>query len=215
MAGEHWQPGDQIIVRYRTAGRLSGVIPVTVVADTPTCIAYYLAAGTPSKYPMDVDDVSLPLGHKRGGIGHRPWQVTDGVWHTNGRLYLVPPGAAHAFSLFWRDADWSLLGWYIDLQAPLRRIPQGFESEDYLLDLLVDPDGSWSWKDEHDFAIAQRAGRFSPADAAAIRAEAQRVIQTIESRAWPFDAGWEQWRPDQSWTIPTIPAGWDAVTEDR
>jgi hypothetical protein len=201
--------GDHIAVRYRTDGRLSGVIPVTVVENTPQCVAYYLAAGTPSKHPVDVDDALVPLSGERGGVGDRPWRVTDGVWHTNGRLYIIRPGAAHAFSLFWRDADWSFLGWYIDLQAPLRRIPIGFESEDYLLDILVEPDGAWSWKDEDHFEIAQRVGRFSSVEAEAIRSEAARVIETIESRAWPFNAGWERWRPDPSWTIPTIPADWD------
>lgn len=208
-----WQPGDQIVVRYRTSGRLSGVIPVTVVEDVPECIAYYLAAGIPSKCPIDLDDALNSLGSERGGTGSRPWRVTDGVWHTNARLYLVPPGAAHAYSLFWRAADWSFLGWYVDLQAPLRRIALGFESEDYLLDIVVEADGSWTWKDEDEFDDAQRAGRFSPVEAVAIHAEAARVIERIEARAWPFNAGWETWQPDPGWEIPTIPTDWDANLE--
>lgn len=207
------QSGDQIVVRYRTSGRSSGVIPVTVVEDSPDCIAYYLAAGTPTKYPVDLDDALIPLGIERGGVGTRPWRVTDGVWHTNGRLYLIRPGAAHAFSVFWSNADWSFLGWYVDLQAPLQRIAVGFESEDYLLDILVEPDGSWTWKDEDEFDAAQRVGRFSPVEAAAIRAEAASVIEQIEARSWPFNAGWKQWRPDPSWKIPMIPTNWDAITE--
>lgn len=210
-----WQSGDQIVVRYRTSGRLSGVIPVTVVKDAADCIALYLAAGTPSKYPVDLDDALTPLERERGGVGDRPWRVADGVWHTNARLYLIPPGAAHAFSAFWRDADWSFLGWYVDLQAPLQRIAQGFESEDYLLDILVEPDGSWTWKDEDEFEAAQHAGRFSPVEVAAIRAEAACVIATIEAQSWPFNAGWEQWRPNPAWQIPTIPADWDAISEHK
>lgn len=210
-----WHLGDHIVVRYWTSGRLSGVIPVTVVEDTHDYVAYYLAAGTPTKYPIDLVDVSPPLESERGGTGIRPWQVTEGVWHTNARLYLVQANTAHALSVFWRDADWSFLGWYVDLQAPLRRIPLGFESEDYTLDIVVKPDGSWSWKDRDEFEAARRVGRFSPAEAEAIRAEAARVIESIETRAWPFNAGWERWRPDSSWTTPTIPSDWDSVREER
>lgn len=205
-----WQLGDRIIVRFSTAGRLSGVLPVTVVQDAPDCIAYYLAAGTPYRHPIDLDAQSHHMGHKRGGSGVRPWRVTDGVWHSTERLYLIRPGAAHAFSAYWRAADWSFLGWYIDLQAPVCRIAQGFESEDYLLDVVVAPDGSWKWKDEDEFVMAQAAGRFSSPEAAAIRAEAARVIERIEARGWPLNAGWEAWRPNPSWPIPAIPVGWDA-----
>ncbi|HET7036036.1 MAG TPA: DUF402 domain-containing protein [Thermomicrobiaceae bacterium] len=210
-----WELGDQVVVRYWTDGRLSGVLPVTVVQDSPDSIAYYLAEGTPCKHPVDLDAASIPLGDERGGIGHRPWGVADLKWHTTSRLYLVTPGAAHAFSVFWRATDWSFLGWYVDLQAPLRRTRRGFESEDYLLDIVVAPDGSWKWKDEDEFEISQRAGRFSSAETAAIRAEAARVIERIEARTWPLDAGWEDWRPDPAWPIPMIPDGWNAVDENH
>ena len=70
----------------------------------------------------------------------------------------------------------------------------------------VRPDLSWSWKDEHELEAASRLGRFSPDEAAAIRAEGERVIA-----AWPFPTGWEDWRPDPSWPIPQLPEGWDRV----
>ncbi len=206
-----WRPGDQIVVRYRTSGRLSGVIPVTIAASGPDFIAYYLAAGTPYKYPVDIDDGVGLLGRERGGIGDRAWRMIDGVWHTNVRLYVVPHGAAYAISLFWQASDWAFLGWYVDLQAPLVCIPCGFETEDYLLDILVAPDRSWRWKDEDELEIAVHAGRFSTAQAAQIRAKAQRVVRMIEMWTWPFNADWEHWRPDPSWPVPKLPDGWDVV----
>ena len=63
---------------------------------------------------------------------------------------------------------------------------------------------------EDELNRAQTFGRFSAADIAAIGAAADRVIETIETHAWPFNAGWEQWRPDPAWAIPTIPPNWDA-----
>ena len=56
-------------------------------------------------------------------------------------------------SLFW-DESWSFLGWYVNLQSPLRRSPLGFDMTDWALDVWVEPDGRWQWKDEDDFAAS-------------------------------------------------------------
>jgi hypothetical protein len=40
-------------------------------------------------------------------------------------------------------------------------------------------------------------------DAAAVRAEAERVLE-----AWPFPSGWEEFEPDPAWPAPRFPAGW-------
>ena len=53
---------------------------------------------------------------------------------------------------------------------------------------------------------AIRLGRFSPDEAATIRAEGENVVA-----AWPFPTGWEEWRPDPAWPIPQLPDGWDRV----
>jgi hypothetical protein len=50
--------------------------------------------------------------------------------------------------------------------------------------------GTWHWEDEDDFAEAQALGVFTPAEAAAVRAEGERVIA---ARPWP--TGLESWRP--------------------
>jgi hypothetical protein len=70
--------------------------------------------------------------------------------------------------------------------------PTGIETTDHALDVVIDVDGSWRWKDEADFAEAQRLGVFSSEEAAAIRVEGERVVA---ARPWP--TGWEDWRP--SW----------------
>jgi len=76
------------------------------------------------------------------------------------------------------------------LQAPMVVRNGGLETTDHALDVIVEPDGTWRWKDEDDFAEAQALGVFTPAEAAAVRAEGERVIA---ARPWP--TGWEDWRP--------------------
>jgi len=78
----------------------------------------------------------------------------------------------------------------------VRRVPAGFDTADHVLDLQVAPDMTWSWKDEHEMAEAIRIGRFSQAEARAIRSAGERVIPVIEARQWPFDGSLVGWRPD-------------------
>jgi hypothetical protein len=48
-------------------------------------------------------------------------------------------------------------------------------------------------------------GFFSTEQAAAFRAEGERVIAE-----WPFPTGWEDWRADPSWPVPSVPGRWAA-----
>ena len=66
----------------------------------------------------------------------------------------------------------------------------------------------WSWKDEHEVPVAIAEGFLTEDEAAAARAEGERVIELVERRASPFSDGWERWRPDPSWPVPALPEGW-------
>jgi hypothetical protein len=46
--------------------------------------------------------------------------------------------------------------------------------------------------------------------AAEIRSEGERVVADIEAARFPFDGSWLDFRPDEAWPLPTLPAeGWD------
>jgi hypothetical protein len=178
---EPFAPGRPIVVRHVRGDRVFLLWTANVVADTDELLALWIPAGAPCLRPAVRTE--LPYEQK----------LVDQPWQEPGVLQLWPVDAAHAI--------W-LLGdvWYVNLQAPFRRTRHGVDTADQLLDLVRTRAGEWRWKDEHDLARAVEQGFIPEREAAAIRAEARRVIA-----ADPFPTGWEDWEPDPSWPLPDLP----------
>ena len=135
-----------------------------------------------------------------GTVAHRH------VWTRTHVLWLVREGGdRHMLGLFWGE-DWGFLGWYVNLQAPLVVRGGRFETTDWALDVWVEPDGIWEWKDEDHFARMVERGFLEEETAAEIRAEGERVIA---ERPWP--TGWEDWRPPSDWEPLPLPEDWHVV----
>ncbi len=206
---QHWSSGDTALLRTVVEnGRVGSVLPTTVVQDSDDLVALYLAPGTTCKRRAG----------KRGGPhgrvlvedsgGHEDW-----TWSENRRLILWhPPELQHAVSLFWRDADNMFLGWYVDVLKPLRRTPLGFDTRDLILDVVIDPDRTWNWKDEDELAWHQEQGYIAPHEAEAIRNEGKRSVSLLEAHDPLFDDIWTLWRPDPGWGIPDVTEGWSVVS---
>lgn len=128
----------------------------------------------------------------------------DHAWDSTHVLRFMRPGHSHTVEVYW-DLDWKLIGWYINLQAPLTIDSARFDTTDWALDLVISPTGQWRWKDEDDLAEALELGLLSDRQAAEVRAEGARVIA---ARPWP--TGWEDWRPPPQWTALPLPTDWDA-----
>jgi predicted RNA-binding protein associated with RNAse of E/G family len=138
------------------------------------------------------------------------WVDEEGTWFGGGRLFLARTGAAHSICPSWRS-DYSFIGWYVNLEDPWRRTHLGFDTKDHVLDIWVLADRSWRWKDEDELEAAVGAGLFTLHEAKAIREEGERVIERVEAWTEPFNEGWEQWRPDPDWPLPSVPEGWDRL----
>ncbi len=111
-------------------------------------------------------------------MGDHAWDVSS--------LWIIHPGDWHSTWVSWRP-DGSHLGWYINLQAPMRRNPIGFEAMDLMLDIVAEPDLSWIWKDRDEFdeIVARRI--FDADTARRVTNEALSVIEDIENHRAPFD----------------------------
>ena len=193
------RPGDPVLLRSVYRGRVRWAFPHRFVANDGGRVVLHLAPGTRGVW-MGRDPDGRYLERWAGDEDPHPY-----AWRFHHLLWLIRPGEAHMLGLKW-DERWRFVGWYVNLQAPVETTPLGFDTCDFALDVEVEPDGAWRWKDEDDFAEAQQLGLFDPPAAAAVRAEGERVIA---ERPWP--TGWEGWRADASSTPPSLPDGWARV----
>ena len=193
-----WHPGDPVAFRFIRYGKVRGAMPHVVVRDGAELVALHIPVGARGKRPAWD-------GRPIRGQADREWELRDHAWHSWRVLRLIRARDWYSLDLFWDAAD-AFAGWYVNIQEPLRRTPIGFDTDDLVLDLWVEPDGTASWKDEDELAAAVELGRFSPDQARAIRGEGERVLA---ARPWP--TGWEDWQPDPAWPTPTLPHGWGQV----
>jgi predicted RNA-binding protein associated with RNAse of E/G family len=200
-AAAAWASGDAVLLREIHRGRVWAARPATIVSDEPGLVALYLEPGIRWMRPVAASS-GVPLR-----MPAPDWQLAEAIADGSRVLYLIQPGAAHAVHLRWLPPDWRFEGWYVNLQEPLRRSPDGFDYMDHMLDIVVDPDLSWRWKDEDELTEAVASGLVSEGWAERVRSEGRRVVRRIEGRQPPFTEPWDRWEPDPAWRTPTLPDG--------
>lgn len=194
-------PGDPVALREVWHGHVWAARPATVVADRDDQTSFFIPAGTTWMAPVR-DGRSLRLPEEAFAL--EPAITVDHV------LSFAWPGVAHASLLFFHP-DWRPRHWYVNLQDPLRRTGIGFDTLDHQLDLIVELDGTWRWKDEEELAAAIARGLIAAGDEARLRAEGERAVRRVVGREPPFDEDWTTWRPDPAWPAPALPDGWERV----
>lgn len=104
--------------------------------------------------------------------------------------------------------------WYIDMQLPNRRTADGIVTQDCALDITADAELNWKWKDKEEFEQLEAMGWITAVEKARLQAEAELVIERIEQRRAPFNEPWPDWRPDPSWTVPSLPQDWAYIPDE-
>jgi hypothetical protein len=195
---DRFAPGDVVALRYITrAESMVGMTwPARVVCDEDDLVALWIPEGTEYR-----------AWHRPPG---EPRRLVPARWRRE-TLRLMFPGAAHSVWCSWEGPTRAFRMYYVNFEEPFRRTTVGFDTNDHTLDIVVWPDFRWEWKDRDEFEALVEQGVFSPEFAQSVLAESERVIATIEQRAGPFADGWPGWTPPADWTVPELPAGWDAV----
>ena len=141
--------------------------------------------------------------------------LQPGRWRGHGVLILTPPEVAHSIWWFFGD-DASFTGWYVNLEAPAQRWRGGIDVVDQALDIWVDPNLRWRWKDEDEFADHTDHPLFwTQQEADQIRAEGERMIELAQAGAYPFDGTHLDFKPDPAWETTELPPIWDLPAQRR
>jgi hypothetical protein len=134
--------------------------------------------------------------------------LRPGRWSGCDVLILMPAQAD--YSVWWFFVAGSFTGWYVNLEArgPLwtEGGVRGVDVVDHELDIVVDPQRAWAWKDEDDLrAVTGLPGYWDDAAASRIRATGLGVIAAIDNAAFPFDRTYTTFRPPADWVVARMP----------
>jgi hypothetical protein len=231
---ERWQRGDEITLRYTGIhdGRIRG---------RPGLMHGFAHYVVEDEDREDLLAVWLPAGGERRFIdlADRTHEVAPVPW-TLDTLRLMIPGKAYSIMLFWGaarridepsahfprweslreeraraaqrvDLPREFMGWYVNLEAPFVRTAIGVDTSDNNLDILVDPDLSWEWKDEEYTQHWEDMGVFTPEDTAGFYAAGTDVIALVEGRRFPFDGALQDFQPPPHWGMPKFHPDWERL----
>jgi hypothetical protein len=176
-----------------------------VVSDDEAGLLLWHAAGSDFARLRDAEGNSqheVPMDQMR-----EP-RLVPTTWTGSDILVLMPRNAAH--SVWWFFNSGRFAGWYVNLEDPYVRHDMGVDTTDLVLDIWAEPDRTWRWKDEDEFAaLTGNRLYFDAATAAVIRAEGERLVKLIEDGGFPFDGTYVDFQPDPSWSALRMPLGWD------
>ncbi|MYW70139.1 DUF402 domain-containing protein [Streptomyces sp. SID8379] len=180
-----------------------------VLSDTGEVLVTACAPGAqarlPSPYAAAGTDRSARLA-AFDALAAGSWELSDARRQETELLLWKPAGAWYSVNAFY-TAD-GLRNWYINFERPARRRPDGFDTFDLAVDLVVEPDlTAFSWKDEDEYAHARRLGVITDAEHLAVKAARDEVVAMIEARSGILAeaAGWAAWRWAPDWATPLLP----------
>ena len=205
--GATWAPGDVVVRREVWQGRPWLANTLYVVEDTADALVLYQPEGSPFGFGAGDD---WPTA-----TGRHPYHGRTG-WVGEGPLGVHRPTDPYAVWAYWGRPGRFFVGWYVNIQVPLRRTEIGIDSLDLELDLLVTPTYEVHVKDEEHVAASAALGRFSDGTATAIHAVGARVKAEIEAGDRWWDEGWSAWVPPADLLHPpSLPDGWQDVPAER
>ncbi|WDZ85835.1 NTP transferase domain-containing protein [Micromonospora cathayae] len=180
--------GEVIEHREVLDGRTWCAYPVRVIVDQPDLLAVHLAQGT-----------RIRFGSGPFRWGPHPWQKLGDRWLSPDVVQLHRPGDHHAVWVLRDPTHGDFAGWYVNFQAPFLRTVTGFDTLDYILDLVVLPSGRYQWKDQDNFATAVHRGDMTADEASAVRREADRIAAQLDGGEPWWHSSWARWRAPSTW----------------
>ena len=205
-----WQAGDVLAWRGIYRNRVWHVVTMIVVKDSPEELVLALQPGAECMAEKDYAN-GKKNGKRRWDFRDKPWELKKFHWRTNRLLILLEPEKYYSTMYFWNDASNEFLCYYINFQEPFQRSHCGIDTLDLDLDLIINPDFSYEWKDIEDYRTAIEKGIIFPEWTREIETAKQEILERLGKRQYPYDGSWLNWTPDPSWSPPSLPENWDKI----
>jgi predicted RNA-binding protein associated with RNAse of E/G family len=212
ISSETWHYGDTVAIRAMINGKLWLAQSTVVVKDTHQETVLLLAPGAQCAYPSGYWQWKLkanPSGSRWADVKSMAWTLRRFEWRSKRMLIVMEPDKVYATCLIWDGASDRFLGYYINFQTPFQRSACGFNTLDLELDIVIEPDFRWSYKDEEAYQAGLREGCIAPEWHLAIESAKPEILARINERLYPLDGTWLDWRPDSTWAPSRLPEGWE------
>ena len=209
-----WNPGDNIAFRGIYNHRVSYIQAAVVVQDQAEEIVLAILPGAECFAPEGY------MSEKHGKAGRWDrwgkyekgyWKMQGYSWRTNRLLILLHPDKYYSSIYFWQADINQFLCYYINFQLPFRRSEVGFDTFDLELDIVVEPEYEWQWKDKEDYQVGIERGIILDEWVHGIESAKPEVFEKLKKRQYPFDGSWLDWKPDPTWEPPKLPENWDKI----
>lgn len=195
------------LLRFVSRDHFTRVIPIVTLVDDGERVVTWQPPG------------STMMNHtgQMGGPRRRNMVAWDGgyeavIWTGPGLLRAHRVGDPWSVWRWESDTDWSP-GFYVNLEAPWRRSEVGFDTGDWILDLVVEPDGSVTRKDEDELAASLERGGMTQDEVDTAEAAAAAATEAVSAGSWPFAGDWDTWFTLRTTEPLTLPTNWDAGFE--
>jgi predicted RNA-binding protein associated with RNAse of E/G family len=132
------------------------------------------------------------------------WDMAEWTWRWNSVVTEVVSERWFTVARMYGE-DGALAYWYVNFERPPTWHTSGWDTMDLALDLVVEPDGAWHWKDEDEYAQCRRLGVITDAEHAAVARAREQAVALVEARAGVFgEDPARPWLPDPAWPRPTF-----------
>lgn len=194
--------GSPVVLRSVFDDHVGAAIPSVVVTDDEQHVALFQPAGT----------TLITRTGRRGGPHGRNmypggWDGghQESPWRGSGVLRVHRLG--EPWSVWrWRDADGWRPGFYVNLETPWARTSLGFDTRDWVLDLVIAADGVASWKDDDELDWCEAVGTVTAEHAADVRRAGEQALTAVRTGAFPFGVDWDRWPVDVDAAAPDLAA---------
>jgi protein associated with RNAse G/E len=207
----YWKVGDPVVLRNTLNHRVLFAKATTVVKDSPDETLLWLTPGNQYAAPESYLNGAFGRGQRWLEAKTNEWKLVITEWTRSNVLILLWPKTWYAIHVFWDASSQTFAFYYVNFQRPISRTKYGFDTLDLDLDLVVNGDLSWYWKDLDDYQKGIEIGGISAHWVQCIEHAKPHILSMIANKSHPFNGAYMNWKPDPAWKRCRFLSGWDCV----